>query len=205
MSWVLDRLVPQLARPQGLLGQLVASLLNRGNAAINQAVVDTLEPRPGERVLEVGFGGGVGLAQLLARERNLTVTGIDASPDMVARCRRRFGERVRLQVGSVEALPYKDGDMDCIYGANVSYFWLDLELALAELRRVLRPGGRLVLGIRPPKTLRRLGFEQAGHRVWTAEQYLAALTESGFGEATVSPVAGWSEGQVLTAQRPGPG
>lgn len=201
MTLLLDVLVPQLARPHGRLGHLVASLLDRGNRIINLHVLGALDVKPGERVLEVGFGGGIGLATLLAHEPAVALSGVDLSHEMVERCRKRFGSRVALAQGSVESLPYKDGSFDKVYGVNVSYFWPDLELALAELRRVLSPGGQLVLGIRPAVVLRKLQFDLAGHRVWTPEQYLQALSAAGFPDVSTRRVPDPDGASLLMARR----
>src|SRR5688500_6270819 len=108
MSLLLDLLVPQLARPHGVIGQLVASMLNRGNRSLNLHVVSALHVMPAERALVVGFGGGVGLELLLSHEPSVKLSGIDPSPDMVRRCRRRFGDAVQLTEGTVDALPFPD-------------------------------------------------------------------------------------------------
>ncbi len=184
MHWLLRVLVPQLARPHGRLGQLVASLLNRGNRTINLHVLGALEVAPRERVLELGFGGGVGLAILLAHEPSVRASGIDPSREMLQRCQRRFGDRVALIEGTVDALPFADAAFDKVFGVNVSYFWSDMPRALAEVLRVLAPGGSFVLGIRSPETLRRFQFDAAGHRVWDATQYVQALAEANFVEAS---------------------
>jgi SAM-dependent methyltransferase len=203
MSWLLDVLVPQLARPHGALGHLVASLLNRGNRSINLHVLGALDVAPGERVLELGFGGGVGLALLLAHEPSLRLSGIDLSGEMVRRCQRRFRGQAALAEGTVDALPFADAAFDQVFGVNVSYFWLDLPRALAEVLRVLAPGGKFVLGIRPPETLRRFGFEAAGHRVWSADQYVEALSQAGFVEASARRMPDGEGGaHVVVARRP---
>ena len=97
-----------------------------------------------------------------------------------ARIRRRgLAERVRLRAGSVEALPFDAGRFDCACSVNTIYFWPDLHRGLAELARVLRPGGRLVLGFGSDEALRRAGYEERGFSLYTAEQIVDALRENG--------------------------
>jgi arsenite methyltransferase len=202
MPWLLDVLVPQLARPHGALGQLVASLLNRGNRDMNLHVLGALDVAPGERVLELGFGGGVGLALLLAHEPLVKASGIDLSKEMVQRCQRRFGERAALVEGTVEAMPFADGSFDKVFGVNVSYFWPDMSRALSEVLRVLAPGGAFALGIRPPEALRRFEFDVAGHRVWAADEYVRALSEAGFTGASARRMPDANGVYIVRAQRP---
>ena len=201
MNLLLDVIVPQLAQPHGRVGQLVASLLDRGNRAINLHVVGALDLAPRERVLEVGFGGGVGLAMAISHEPTLALSGLDLSPEMVARCQKRFGDKVRLAQGSVESLPFADAAFDKLFGANITYFWPDFERAAAELLRVLSPGGLLVFGIRPPETLRKFKFDVAGHRVWSAEQYVQAFTAAGFVDARARRVPDPDGAYVVTARK----
>jgi arsenite methyltransferase len=202
MNPLLDLVVPQLARPHGPLSRLIAPLLDRGNKTINLHVVGALDLAPNQRVLELGFGGGVGLAMVLQHEPSVALAGVDPSPEMVARCRRRFADKVQLREGTAAALPFADGSFDRVFGVNVCYFWPDLQIALAEQRRVLAPGGRLVLGVRPPETLRRFQFEQAGHRVWKPEQYVEALRSAGFVDARAQRMPDAEGGTfVVTARR----
>lgn len=201
MNILLKVLVPQLARPHGVLARLVAPMLDRGNHVINLHTIAALDLLPGERVLEIGFGGGVGLAMALAHEPNLRLTGIELSPEMVSRSRERFGQKVTVSHGSVEAIPYAAAAFDKIFGVNVAYFWPDLQLALREIQRVLTPGGKLVLGVRPKATLERFDFGGAGHRVWNPEQYAEALTSAGFVEATWRRVPDPNGACVVTARR----
>src|SRR5689334_7452871 len=116
MNLLLDALVPQLARPHGPLSRLIAPMLDRGNRTINLHVVGALDLAPEQRVLELGFGGGVGLSMVLEHEPSVRLTGVDPSPEMVERNRRRFGERVELLLGSAHALPSADGAFDRVFG-----------------------------------------------------------------------------------------
>jgi SAM-dependent methyltransferase len=103
------------------------------------AVAAVVEARP-RRVLEVGCGWGE-LAELLARETGAGVVATDLSPRMVELARERG---VHAQVADVQALPFADGSFDVAVAAWMLYHVPDLDRAVSELARVLRPGGRLV-------------------------------------------------------------
>ncbi len=97
------------------------------------------EVRPG-RVLEVGCGRGE-LAERIATELGAEVTALDQSERMVELTRARG---IHTLVGDVEELPFEDGSFDCAAAAWMLYHVSDVDRALAELARVLVPGGRLV-------------------------------------------------------------
>lgn len=101
------------------------------------AAVAEVEPA---RVLEVGCGWGE-LAAWIARETGAEVVATDLSPRMVELARERS---VAAELADVQDLPFPDGAFDAAVAAWMLYHVPDLERALAELARVLRPGGRLV-------------------------------------------------------------
>ena len=148
-----DRLSDQLSRPSGRFGRLVAAGMNRGNRAMNAAAIERLGVRPGDRVLDLGFGGGLTLQPLL--DAGAVVTGCDRSHDMIAAARSTHPDAT-IVVGDVAALPFVDHAFDAVLSVNTVYFWRDLPAALLEIRRVMAPGGHLVLGVRDPQSMRRV-------------------------------------------------
>ncbi|MEZ0093503.1 class I SAM-dependent methyltransferase [Streptacidiphilus sp. EB129] len=143
-------LTRQFAMPRGPLGRLVGRLMAVINKSQVEAVVAELAAVPGERVLEIGFGPGVGLVTLARTAPEVRIEGVDPSSAMVAQARRRvrrFGGRVRLREGTAAALPWEDDSFDAVFAANSAQLWQPRVGSLAEVLRVLRPGGRLVLGV----------------------------------------------------------
>ena len=98
---------------------------------------------PGRRALEVGCGTGLFVEQV-ARS-GATVRALDLSTHLLAQARARLAGRANVSFlcGNAEQMPYADGSFDAVYGSSVLHH-LDLDRALREAFRVLRPGGRLV-------------------------------------------------------------
>lgn len=116
-------------------------------AARRVAVLSELAPRRGERILEVGCGAG-----LLLREIGLAVgphglaAGLDISPDQIAAAERECAgvPAVKPMVGDVRTLAYRDSVFDAAVAVQVLEYIPDIERALAELHRVLKPGARVL-------------------------------------------------------------
>ncbi|MEV6924837.1 class I SAM-dependent methyltransferase [Dactylosporangium sp. NPDC051485] len=103
----------------------------------------------GRRILDAGCGSGPLSAAL--RDRGAVVTGIDASAGMLALARRRLGDDVALHVADLrDPLPFADGAFDDVIASLVLHYLEDWGPTLAELRRVLRPGGRLIASVDHP-------------------------------------------------------
>ncbi|MFI8239304.1 class I SAM-dependent methyltransferase [Streptomyces sp. NPDC085866] len=103
----------------------------------------------GRRILDAGCGSGPLSAAL--RDRGAVVTGIDASAGMLALARQRLGDDADLHMVDLsDPLPFADGAFDDVVASLVLHYLEDWGPTLAELRRVLRPGGRLIASVDHP-------------------------------------------------------
>jgi len=103
------------------------------------AVLEWLAPQPGERILDLGCGDGQLTARIAAT--GASVTGLDASPQMAAAARSRG---IAVEQGSAESMPFAGLAFDAVF-SNAALHWVrDQDAMLAEVRRVLKPGGRFV-------------------------------------------------------------
>lgn len=111
-----------------------------------RAVLARLDAQTGERILDVGCGTGLLLERLRRVAPDVRLAGVDPVPEMLALARRRLpAPAVDLREAAAERLPFGDGSFDAVVSASVFHYIRQPEVALAEMGRVLRPGGRLVL------------------------------------------------------------
>jgi ubiquinone/menaquinone biosynthesis C-methylase UbiE len=105
---------------------------------------------PGGRVLEIGCGPGH-LAIRMAAEHGLAVTGLDLDPAMIERAQANAADAPSTNpepdfvVGDAAALPFADASFDAVVSTLSMHHWEDSAAALAEIARVLRPGGQALI------------------------------------------------------------
>ena len=150
--------------------------------------VDLAEARD---VLDVGCGTGT-LLERAARARPRRFVGLDLSLEMLAVARRKLGPRAGLVAGSATTLPFRSRAFDHVVSTSALHHWRDPDAAFAEIRRVLRPAGRVAitdwcgdawLTRLRGRVLRHL---EPGHgRVWRSVELAALLANAGFADVRI--------------------
>jgi SAM-dependent methyltransferase len=155
---VIAAIVGQFAHPRGTAGSVAGWVMAHrpSNRQRNRWVVSLLDVQPTHRVLEIGFGPGLAIAELSRRVGDQGhVDGIDHSEVMLRQATRRNAAaiaagRVSLSRASVDQLPPSlDGPFDAILTVNSVGFWPAPTKRLDHLRRRLRPGGRIAVASQP--------------------------------------------------------
>jgi SAM-dependent methyltransferase len=145
----------QRAGFEALLAAVRARSASCGAERVRRALLERLEVGPRDRILELGFGSGRLLFAVAARAGHGFVAGIEPEPCALRHAERRCERLVRegrvalLRGSSADLSAFGSGSFDKVYGVHVTCFWHDPRPHLAEIRRVLRPGGRLLLGYCP--------------------------------------------------------
>jgi len=157
--------------------------MNRHNAKMNAFALRLLEPADTDRILEIGFGGGLNLPLLI--EKAGFVGGLDRSSSMVGQAATRFSEAVAagkavFQEGNIEALPFEPASFGKVCTINTIYFWSSLDAGFAEIYRVLAPGGRAIVGFLPKEWMDRGNFPPDIFTSRAMDDVLTAVSNAGF-------------------------
>ena len=117
--------------------------MEEGHGDVVRQVIERMGIRPGQQILDLGCGHGWATRLLGQAAPGAQAIGIDASSAMieVAESRHDFTARARYERGVFEEIDFKDGKFDRIFSMEALYYAVDLEKALAEMLRVLKPGG----------------------------------------------------------------
>jgi len=193
---LLQFIASQLRKPSGFIGRrVVAKMLNASNRPMNRLTLASLGLTPDDRVLEVGFGGGDLISRMASVVTHGCIVGVDFSPEMVEFCTKRFApllrtQRIELRCASADHLPYGSQHFTKACTVNTLYFWPDPVDPLNELRRVLRPGGKLVLCFNPRVTLQKVAYTRYGFTLYEPAEVQRLMETVGF--ANVQMVSGSS-------------
>lgn len=176
------KIIAQFRQPSGPLGTLAGWVMagRPSNRMRNAWMVDLLDLQPDDRVLEIGFGPGLAVADAASRVRDGFVLGLDHSAAMLRQaCRRNRaaieGGRVELRAGGPDDIGARAGQFTAAMSANVVQFWEDKAAAYRGMFGALVPGGRIVTIFQP-----RNANATAADAKAMAARIEAAMDEAGF-------------------------
>lgn len=178
----------QLRQPHGAQGIEIADQMNRSNALINRYVIELLQVSDNDRILEIGMGNGIFVSEILEKAKDVTYAGCDFSSLMIDEAGRHNqawinSKKAVFHFTTADHLPFPDQEFDKCMTVNTLYFWENPGRELQEIYRVLKPGGKLVLGIRSEESMLNLPFVQYGFNTYTGDRVISLLQENGFGQA----------------------
>ena len=179
------RIAEQLARPDGLAGQIIGNVMDVANRKPTRLAVDLLAPRPAEHILDAGCGTGAAIAELL-RRAPCRVTGVDPSRTMVHSAQtmlQRKGLRGKAEVHRcrIEDMSFADGSFDAALALNVLYFCDAEGRMLSRLARTLKPGGRVVAYVTHKDAMENWPFAKEGfHRLFDPDSLKGIFLTAGF-------------------------
>lgn len=174
-----------LAKPEGEMGKKVAENLNKSNAYMIEYTIEALSIKEGDRILEIGFGNGAHIKDILDKDKGVHLTGIEIAETMIGEATSRYSKeienkQVEIHLASSENIPFAENSFDKVLAANTLYFWENPHLHLKQVYKVLKPGGVFCLSYRSKAFLEPLPFVQYGFTLYSQEEGEQLFKENGF-------------------------
>ncbi len=174
----------QLRKPSGENGKFVGAELSKDNRFLTEVVYKEFNKLDGDTILEIGFGNGALLKQLLINDQK-KVFGIDYSELMVEEATKFNKELiekgvVEIKLGAIESIPYSDSFFDKICTINTVYFWKTPEFVLSEIKRVLKKDGYFAIGFRSKDKLQQYEFVKYDFQLYDSDELEELLKKNGF-------------------------
>ena len=147
---VMEKILKQARMPTGRFGTFYARLMNIGHSNLTRWGLGHISVNIADKILDIGCGGGKTVNTLAKIATEGQIYGIDYSEVSVAvstnKNKRLIGAgRVKILHASIDSLPFSDDMFNLVIAVESCYFWPDLINNLKEIRRVLKPGGSVIL------------------------------------------------------------
>ena len=183
----------QLRSPEGDVGLAVAAWLNENNRRGSAQILEALGLEPQSKVLEIGFGNGRAVPDVLAVAKDGHYAGIDISPTMVEEAQRFNAEfitrgRAEFHCAAAERMPFSDAMFDRAFSIGVIHFWPDPVVALKELRRVMRPDSLAIMRAFAPPGAFDFARAEFGFYLRDAATWQAFCLEAGLRKANAETI-----------------
>jgi SAM-dependent methyltransferase len=178
----------QFKKPNGALGKFISNLMILGNRSAYENLIKYLDIKPNDKILEIGYGPGVGISLLSKRYESCEIFGIDFSELMFKRAASRNSRfinnnRVHLLFGDFVETEINTEKFDKIFCVNVVYFWDDLQKPFEKVKSLLKDDGIFCLYMAGKDELNKARFTKDGiFNKYSIGQIVNALKLSGFHE-----------------------
>jgi cyclopropane fatty-acyl-phospholipid synthase-like methyltransferase len=185
-----DFIAKNFRKPEGLFGNLVSRLMERGNMPAYLHLLDIMKLGGGESLFEIGYGPGKGIRHILDTTA-CTVDGIDFSELMFNRASKKNKQHIAdgrcgLLLGDVTADARIGKKYDRVFFVNVIYFWKNLPSAFGNIKKLVGKNGRICFYMMELDDLLSVGFARTDAFCrYTSEDVRATLEKCGFRNVSV--------------------
>ena len=186
----------------------MTSVFNIVNANLNSLVKQIMAPEINDKILEIGFGPGKLIREMAKTTTEGIIEGIDLSDTMLnqaSKVNKQYISTgiVKLQKGECTNLPYDNESFDKLCSVNTLYFLRDPDKCFQEMFRVLKHGGKIVIGFRDDIQMKDLNLNRDIFNVYSLDEVVDLLTNSGFSDAQIVKKNGkWLMSYCAVAVKP---
>jgi cyclopropane fatty-acyl-phospholipid synthase-like methyltransferase len=175
----------QFKKPSGLFGKIVSRIMIKGNRSDYDKIIPELDIKPGERIMEIGYGHGVGIDRI-SSNYDCFVSGIDFSELMFREATKRNkkhieNNKVKLFFGDILSTEIPVSNLDKVFCVNVIYFWDKLDEPFRRIKTMLKQGGLLCMFMVHRDYLNKIKFTKDGiFNKYTVDEVVDQLKSAGF-------------------------
>lgn len=183
-------LIKQSQKPSGLIGRVITKIWSFYFKKLSLWAIKQTTISDNYRILEIGYGGGSTIKNLLALNKNLEIHGIDISKESYRTAQRLHSDSIRkgsvqLKIGNVENMPYQNNYFDRIFAIQTHIFWKDIKKSFQEVYRVLSSNSTLIIASEKEK----IHYHMTDYR--TSHEFSQLLTSIGFSKIEEKQNRNW--------------
>ena len=183
-------LIKQSQKPSGLVGRVITKIWSFYFKKLSLWAIKQTTISDNYRILEIGYGGGSTIKNLLALNKNLEIHGIDISKESYRTAQRVHSDSIRkgsvqLKIGNVENMPYQNNYFDRIFAIQTHIFWKDIKKSFQEVYRVMSSNSTLIIASEKEK----IHYHMTDYR--TSHEFSQLLTSIGFSKIEEKQNRNW--------------
>ena len=183
-------LIKQSQKPSGLVGRVITKIWSFYFKKLSLWAIKQTTISGNYRILEIGYGGGSTIKNLLALNKNLEIHGIDISKESYRTAQRVHSDSIRkgsvqLKIGNVENMPYQNNYFDRIFAIQTHIFWKDIKKSFQEVYRVMSSNSTLIIASEKEK----INYHMTDYR--TSHEFIQLLTSIGFSKIEEKQNRNW--------------
>lgn len=183
-------LIKQSQKPSGLVGRLITKIWSFYFKKLSLWAIKQTTISGNYRILEIGYGGGSTIKNLLALNKHLEVHGIDISKESYRTAQRVHSDSIRkgsvqLKIGNVENIPYQNNYFDRVFAIQTHIFWKDIKKSFQEVYRVMSSNSTLIIASEKEK----INYHMTDYR--TSHEFIQLLTSIGFSKIEEKQNRNW--------------
>ena len=183
-------LIKQSQKPSGLIGRVITKIWSFYFKKLSLWAIKQTTISDNYRILEIGYGGGSTIKNLLALNKNLEIHGIDISKESHRSAQRVHSDSIRkgsvqLKIGNVENMPYQNNYFDRIFAIQTHIFWKDIKKSFQEVYRVMSSNSTLIIASEKEK----IHYHMTDYR--TSHEFSQLLTSIGFSKIEEKQNRNW--------------
>ena len=183
-------LIKQSQKPSGLVGRVITKIWSFYFKKLSLWAIKQTTISGNYRILEIGYGGGSTIKNLLALNKHLEVHGIDISKESYRTAQRVHSDSIRkgsvqLKIGNVENIPYQNNYFDRVFAIQTHIFWKDIKKSFQEVYRVMSSNSTLIIASEKEK----INYHMTDYR--TSHEFIQLLTSIGLSKIEEKQNRNW--------------